>query len=73
MKRGGIDFTSHVYAGVGHAFFNDTNPRTYDAAAAADAWTRTLGFLGRAIGSPGTAVPTRANEVGTVSTPPTTT
>ena len=73
MKRGGIDFTSHVYAGVGHAFFNDTNPRAYDAAAAADAWTRTLAFLGRAIGSPGTAVPTRANEVGTVSTPPTTT
>ncbi len=44
MKRGGIDFTSHVYAGVGHAFFNDTNARTYDAAAAADAWTRTLGL-----------------------------
>jgi carboxymethylenebutenolidase len=70
MKRGGVDFTSHVYAGAGHAFFNDTNPHAYVPAAAADAWTRTLGFLDRAIGSPATAAPTRMNEVGTETPPP---
>lgn len=41
----GVDFADHVYAGVGHAFFNDTNPNTYDAAVAADAWARTLAFF----------------------------
>jgi carboxymethylenebutenolidase len=71
MKAGGIDFTSHVYAGVGHAFFNDTNPRTYDAAAAADAWRRTIGFLDRAIKSPLTAAPTRESTVSPPPTPPT--
>ena len=69
MKSGGVNFTSHVYAGAGHAFFNDTNPHAYVPAAAADAWTRTLGFLDRAIGSPSTAAPTRMNEV--TETPPT--
>ena len=47
MAAAGVDFTAQVYPGVGHAFFNDTNPVTYDAAAAADAWTRTLSFLER--------------------------
>ena len=28
---------SEVYPGVGHAFFNDTNPHTYDAGVATDA------------------------------------
>jgi carboxymethylenebutenolidase len=70
MKRGGVRFTSHVYAGAGHAFFNDSNPHTYVPAAAADAWTRTIGFLDRAIGAPSTAAPTRMNDVGTATTPP---
>jgi carboxymethylenebutenolidase len=42
MTAAGIDFTAKVYPGVGHAFFNDTNPQTYDATAAEDAWKRTL-------------------------------
>lgn len=41
----GVDYRDHVYEGVGHAFFNDTNRRTYDADVAADAWRRTLDFL----------------------------
>jgi carboxymethylenebutenolidase len=45
MAQAGVDFTSHVYPGVGHAFFNDTSPQTYDAASAADAWKRTLEML----------------------------
>jgi carboxymethylenebutenolidase len=47
MLAAGVDFTSEVYPGVGHAFFNDTNPHTYDAGVATDAWTRTLAFLER--------------------------
>ena len=35
----------HIYPKTGHAFFNDTRPEAYDAAAAVDAWTRTLTFF----------------------------
>jgi carboxymethylenebutenolidase len=35
----------HSYPGVGHAFFNDARPEAHDAAAAADAWKRTLVFF----------------------------
>jgi len=37
----------HTYPGADHAFFNDARPEVYDAAAAEDAWTRTLTFLRR--------------------------
>lgn len=45
MADAAVAFTPHVYAGARHAFFNDTNPATYDADAAADSWRRTLAFL----------------------------
>jgi carboxymethylenebutenolidase len=45
FQESGVDFSDHVYEGVGHAFFNDTNPNTYDAGVADDAWSRTLRFL----------------------------
>ncbi len=45
MADAGVDFTTKVYENTGHAFFNDTNPHSYDAAAAADAWDRTHAFL----------------------------
>ncbi len=38
-------FEAIVYPGAGHAFFNDTNVRMYNASAAADAWQKTLVFL----------------------------
>jgi carboxymethylenebutenolidase len=38
-------FEAIVYPNCGHAFFNDTNPRTYNFPAALDAWERTLTFL----------------------------
>lgn len=41
----GRDFTAKVYPDTGHAFFNDTNPYSYNAADAADAWTRATAFL----------------------------
>ena len=40
------DHEIHIYPGVGHAFANPTG-QNYDAAAAADAWQKTLEFLGR--------------------------
>jgi carboxymethylenebutenolidase len=45
MKDAGVQFMSHVYPNAGHAFFNDTNPISYRADVAADAWTRSLEFL----------------------------
>jgi carboxymethylenebutenolidase len=37
----------HTYPGADHAFFNDTRPEVYDAAASADAWTKALAFFRR--------------------------
>lgn len=45
MADAGVDFTSKVYENTGHAFFNDTNPHSYDEAAAKDAWQRANAFL----------------------------
>jgi len=36
---------THIYPGTDHAFFNDTRPEVYNAAAATDAWRRTSEFL----------------------------
>lgn len=43
----------HIYPGVGHAFANPTG-RNYNAEAAADAWAKTLEFLGRHLSADGT-------------------
>jgi len=46
LKAMGKDVTFHYYPGTGHAFANEHDPlRTYDEAAAATAWGRTLEFL----------------------------
>jgi carboxymethylenebutenolidase len=45
MQAAGVDFKAQVYPDCGHAFFNDSNPFAYNAAAAKDAWRRTLEFL----------------------------
>ncbi len=50
MIAAGVDFSAKVYPGVGHAFFNDTNPHTYDAGTARDAWMRTLDLFDRELG-----------------------
>lgn len=39
------NFRAVVYPQTGHAFFNDTNPVTYNKDAADDAWAKTLAFL----------------------------
>lgn len=46
LERLRKDYEIHIYPGVGHAFANPTG-RHYNAAAAQDAWVRTLEFLGR--------------------------
>lgn len=50
MTAAGVDFEAKVYADAGHAFFNDTNPNTFDPAAAGDAWGRSLEFLRAKLG-----------------------
>lgn len=44
LKAANVDYTSHFYAGVNHAFHNDSTPR-YDAEAAELSWKRTLEFF----------------------------
>ena len=43
----GKPHTFHTYADAAHAFFNEERPDVYDAAAAKDAWAKTLAFLRR--------------------------
>ncbi len=43
-KKAGVQLTYHIYPGAQHAFFNDSRPQVYNAAAAADAWGRVLAF-----------------------------
>ncbi|MGG6296181.1 dienelactone hydrolase family protein [Leptolyngbya sp. AN02str] len=45
IQAAGGSIESHTYADADHAFFNDTRPEVYQAAAAEDAWQRTLRFL----------------------------
>ena len=45
LTRLGKRHIFHTYPDAGHAFFNDHRPDVYDAAAAADAWTKTLSFF----------------------------
>ena len=48
----------HTYPNADHAFFNDARPEVYDAAAAKDAWARTLAFFRREL------TPSRAHGEG---------
>lgn len=44
LQRYAVPHDIKIYQGAHHSFFNDTR-KNYDAAAAADAWTRTLAFF----------------------------
>jgi len=44
LKAAGVRYTMHQYPGTQHGFHNDTTPR-YDAAAAKQAWDRTIDFF----------------------------
>jgi carboxymethylenebutenolidase len=47
LTRLGKRHEFHTYPDATHAFFNEVRPEVYDAAASADAWTKTLTFLRR--------------------------
>jgi carboxymethylenebutenolidase len=46
LKKAGASFQAYKYPGTEHGFNNDTTPR-YDAAAALQAWQRTVAFFNR--------------------------
>ncbi len=45
LKKAGVQYELHMYAGAQHAFHNDTAPTRYNEAAAKLAWERTLAFM----------------------------
>jgi carboxymethylenebutenolidase len=45
LRAAGTRAACEIYSGVDHAFFNDSRPDVYDAAAAARAWSETLAVL----------------------------
>ncbi|HUI26626.1 MAG TPA: dienelactone hydrolase family protein [Candidatus Kryptonia bacterium] len=45
LRRERKSFEIKVYAGAGHAFFNDARPDAYRPEAAADAWPRAVAFF----------------------------
>jgi len=45
LEAAGTEHEVHVYAGVNHAFNNDTSQARYDEVAAGLAWDRTVNFL----------------------------
>ena len=47
LTRLGKRHKFHTYPQAQHGFFNDSRPDVYDAAAAADAWAKTIAFLRR--------------------------
>lgn len=49
MRRANKAFTSHIYKGTQHAFFNDMRP-SYSASASRDAFAKTLSFLNGQLG-----------------------
>jgi carboxymethylenebutenolidase len=51
LKKAGKKVDFKIYEGAGHGFYNDTRPTAYNAAAAADAWQRTLNFFREQLGS----------------------
>jgi carboxymethylenebutenolidase len=50
LKKAGKKADIKVYEGAKHGFFNDTRTESYNAAAAADAWQRTLKFFRERLG-----------------------
>jgi carboxymethylenebutenolidase len=45
LDAAGLPNEIHIYENAQHAFFNDTRASSYNAAAAADAWEKTLGWF----------------------------
>jgi carboxymethylenebutenolidase len=50
LRKAGKIADFKIYPDAKHGFFNDTRPQVYNAAAAADAWQRTVSFFNKQIG-----------------------
>jgi carboxymethylenebutenolidase len=50
LKASKTSYEAHIYPGTQHGFNNDTTPR-YDPAAAKLAWSRTVAFFKKNLGS----------------------
>jgi carboxymethylenebutenolidase len=50
LRQAGKEVRIYLYPGTHHAFFNDTRPEFYDAAAATLAWERSVQFLHEKLG-----------------------
>lgn len=51
IRAAGRPVEFHTYAGTGHWFFERNRPDAYDAAAAEQAWSRSVAFLRGALGA----------------------
>ncbi|MCW5876670.1 MAG: dienelactone hydrolase family protein [Anaerolineales bacterium] len=47
LQTAGVPHAIHIYAGAGHAFFNEDRPQAYHPEAAAEAWAQTLAWFGK--------------------------
>ena len=50
LKAAGVNYTTHMYEGANHAFFNDTSAARYHKEAADLAWQRTVDFFKEKLG-----------------------
>jgi carboxymethylenebutenolidase len=51
LKAANVPNEGHIYPNSVHGFFNDATPERYNAAAAAEAWTRTLDWFNKYVRS----------------------
>lgn len=47
LRANNVAHEGHIYPGAVHGFFNDATPERYNAAAATEAWTRTIDWFNR--------------------------
>ena len=50
LRKARKSVDAKIYPGARHGFFNNTRPEAYNAAAASDAWQRTLKFFADRLG-----------------------
>jgi carboxymethylenebutenolidase len=51
LKRAGVPYAIHRYAGAGHGFQDHTNPDRYRQDQSEDAWAKTFAFLEKNLGA----------------------
>ena len=51
LMANGVNYQMHMFEGTLHGFHNNSTPRYNEAAAAALAWNRTIGFFREHLGA----------------------